>query len=275
MELPLLTECSRIPQSKREIALPHLVDHHQHLSHLVSFLPEYESDTDIHILLGRDAPEILKVRDVINGPPGAPWAQKTVFGWSILGKLCLNAPVSSNSSPRIVHKTDIFATSPDDEKLAWSWEDRKFMDLLEREVHCNEAGNFEFPLPFRSSLNPFMLDNRMTVLNRFRNLQTRFSKDENLRLKYTEFMDMLKSKGHISIARPRVIIFSYYLAHFPVFNPNKPGKVRPVFDAAAKFRGVSLNSTLLQGPDQLNSVGGRAASGLAASFSAWRNSCHN
>ena len=83
MELPLLTECSRIPQSKREIALPHLVDHHQHLSHLVPSLPEYESDTDIHILLGRDAPEILKVRDVINGPPGAPWAQKSVFGWSV------------------------------------------------------------------------------------------------------------------------------------------------------------------------------------------------
>ena len=99
-------------------------------------------------------------------PPSFFVGQNVLFpSWSILGELCLNAPVSSNSSPRIAPKTDIFTTSPDDEKLAWCWEDRKFMDLLEREVHCNEAGNLEFPLPFRSPLNPFMLDNRMTVLD--------------------------------------------------------------------------------------------------------------
>ena len=34
MELPHLTECSHIPQSKSEIALPHLVEKHEHLAHL-------------------------------------------------------------------------------------------------------------------------------------------------------------------------------------------------------------------------------------------------
>ena len=47
-----------------------------------------------------------------------------------------------------------------------------------------------------------------------------------------------------------------YLPHYPVVNANKPGKLRVVFDCAAKYECISLSSKLLQGPDLNNSLVG-------------------
>ena len=49
---------------------------------------------------------------------------------------------------------------------------------------------------------------------------------------------------------------TWYLLHHGVVNPNKPGKVRVVCDAAAQYCGHSLNSKLMSGPDLLNSLFG-------------------
>lgn len=44
---------------------------------------------------------------------------------------------------------------------------------------------------------------------------------------------------------------TWYLPNFPVVNENKPGKVRMVFDAAAKSFGRSLNDFWSTSPDLL------------------------
>jgi hypothetical protein len=46
----------------------------------------------------------------------------------------------------------------------------------------------------------------------------------------------------------------WYLPHFFVTNLNKPGKIRVVFDAAARFRSVSYNDLFLRGPPSILSL---------------------
>ncbi|XP_065092662.1 uncharacterized protein LOC135713465 [Ochlerotatus camptorhynchus] len=61
------------------------------------------------------------------------------------------------------------------------------------------------------------------------------------------------TKAEMEAADPRR---TWYLPVGAVMNPKKPGKVRIIWDAAAKVDGVSLNSALLKGPDQLSSLPG-------------------
>ena len=59
------------------------------------------------------------------------------------------------------------------------------------------------------------------------------------------------SKGLLKRTQP-----PQYLPHHPDVNPKKPGNVRRVCAAGAKFQGSSLNSHLLRGPDLLKNLVG-------------------
>ena len=47
---------------------------------------------------------------------------------------------------------------------------------------------------------------------------------------------------------------NWYLPHHPVDIPNKPGKVRQILNGAPNLHGVSLNQSLLVGPDVLQNL---------------------
>ena len=74
---------------------------------------------------------------------------------------------------------------------------------------------------------------------------------------YFAFMKKLFDKGHAEPVPPQdpmLLKPCWYLPHFGVYNPQKPDKIRVVFDSAAENRGVSLNKLLLSGPDLANSL---------------------
>ena len=77
---------------------------------------------------------------------------------------------------------------------------------------------------------------------------------------YVEFMKKIIDKGHASpVATEEIGEKSksgqvWYLPHFGVYHPKKPGQIRVVFDSSAEYEGVTLNKDLLSGPDSMNSL---------------------
>ena len=98
------------------------------------------------------------------------------------------------------------------------------------------------------------------AVSRFLSTEKKLKKNPELVEKYQNVINDYVTNGHArkmprekaKIATPK----TWCLPHHAVLNPNKPGKVRVVFDAASKFDGVSLNDNLLTGPDLLNNLVG-------------------
>ena len=44
-----------------------------HLQDIADEIPPLDRSAVIHLLIGWEAPELLKIREVRNGPRGAPW----------------------------------------------------------------------------------------------------------------------------------------------------------------------------------------------------------
>ncbi|XP_077863637.1 uncharacterized protein LOC144347855 [Saccoglossus kowalevskii] len=80
--LPVVLENNDLPSDKGEIPTPDVCRAFDHLKPITNKIPEIREDIDIGIelLVGRNCPEILKVRENRNGPVGAPWAQRTHLG---------------------------------------------------------------------------------------------------------------------------------------------------------------------------------------------------
>ena len=64
-QLSNVIECNAIPDSKQEIPSPEVARAHPHLHEIVDKIPEIRGDVDILLLIGRNAPPLQKVHDLI------------------------------------------------------------------------------------------------------------------------------------------------------------------------------------------------------------------
>ena len=108
--LPTLIECGNIPQDKREIPTPEMARRFPHLEEIANEIPPLDETANIHLLIGRDAPELLKVREFRNGPKRTPWAQRLSLGWTIIGQMCLD--LAGGPAHVLVRRTSLLPASP-------------------------------------------------------------------------------------------------------------------------------------------------------------------
>ena len=101
-------------------------------------------------------------------------------------------------------------------------------------------------------------NNRDVAKKRLLQLLKRLRAQPDIFKLYSENIKQYVTKGYakrMSYADARVSgDRSWYLPHHPVFNVNKPGKLRVVFDAASRYKGKSLNDVLHTGPDLVNKL---------------------
>ncbi|XP_062556722.1 uncharacterized protein LOC134221543 [Armigeres subalbatus] len=146
------------------------------------------------------------------------------------------------------------ATSPG--KLLLSVEDERAEALLKSLTRFS-GGRYETGLLWRYA-NVRLPDSRSMALRRHRCLEKRMANDPQLAEVLQQKIDEYVTKGYIRRLSSNEVHQQsndvWFLPIFPVVNANKPGKIRIVWDAAAKVHGTSLNSALLKGPDLLCSL---------------------
>ena len=94
---------------------------------------------------------------------------------------------------------------------------------------------------------------------RLAGVKRRLERNPELKAMYCKEMQLLLNDGYAEIVPETERNQSgcvWYIPHHSVLNPNKPGKVRIVYDCAAFSNGTSHNDNLLKGPDFMNSLMG-------------------
>ncbi|XP_062533302.1 uncharacterized protein LOC134202288 [Armigeres subalbatus] len=202
-----------------------------------------------------------------------PIAVKTRLGWTICGggshnnatnlvhsvfHICACGP----SSDEDLHKMmkEYFAVDSlgvvQPKKRLVSAEEERAQNLLEDRTVL-KGKRYETGLLWRYD-NVRLPDSFPMALRRLQCLKKRMDKDfqlaDALNKKIIDFVKKGYARKVTDEERSKNFPRTWYLPIFPVTNANKPGKIRMVWDAAAVAHGISLNSALLKGPDQLSEL---------------------
>ncbi len=273
--------------NRNHIPSPETARKWPHLSHLANKLPPI-LDCEIGLLIGYDCPRALTPREVIPGPDEGPYAIRTDLGWSLVGitepdgfyhdddttfnhRITTHevqaARVSFNTTAvkakEVINPANVIKMMETDFieqktcKKSLSYDDKRFLHILEEGIHTTNDNHFEMPLPFKID-NPLVPDNKELALRRLDHLHKRLKSDPAYRQEYTAFMNEILNSGYAEEVpkddKPKEGCVSY-IPHHGVYHPKKK-KLRVVFDCSAKWQGVSINDLLLQGPDLINGLVG-------------------
>ena len=138
---------------------------------------------------------------------------------------------------------NVFQKTKRDDRPGLSIEDKRFLELINKEFSRDSSGHWTAPLPFRPK-RPELPNNRDMALKRTKSLQASFRKN-TLKKQLEEIAPPVQEDEEV-----------WYLPVSGVYHPNKKDQIRVVFNSSASYRGLSLNSVLMTGPDMTNNLVG-------------------
>lgn len=129
------------------------------------------------------------------------------------------------------------------------------MQLFETEKVRN--GRYVVAISFKIDRNELPNNNKPTEYRQFL-LRKHLKREPSLAIMYTKAMENMFTIGYADIVEGIALSTNgvWYLPHHAVTLPNKPNKVRVVFDCSAIYQGTSLNKRVSQGPDLSNNMFG-------------------
>lgn len=269
IKLPSVLTQTTLPVSKVNVPCQEDVAKWPYLSSIKL----HELDADVDLLIGTDAPDVLEPWELINSQCGGPYAVRTRVGWVINGPLRIGdseggaiktgCTVVTANRISVEHLENMliqqynhdFNERTYNEQLEMSREDIKFMKIV-KDTTVLKDGHYCIDLPFRAE-DPVLPNNRCIALQRLQSLKKRFEKDIPFKTQYVDFLNNMLEQGHAELIptdeptpnQGKV----WYIPHHGVHHPTK-GKLRVVFDCGCTYKGTSLNSQLLQGPDLTNTL---------------------
>ncbi|XP_045506279.1 uncharacterized protein LOC123702546 [Colias croceus] len=223
------------------------------------------------LLIGSDNWDLIISRKLRTGKRGEPVASLTRLGWVIHG----TTPKTTLSRENVLHTyeddDDCVSNKSLEKLMKKSYEiDALGIKVTQRKSSVDERairifeetarrinGRFEVGLPWRTDKPTLPLNYEM-ARKRLKSIENKMDRCEEFKHAYTAEIQNLINKGYAAPVTNDDLpaTTTWYLPHFAVVNPNKPGKLRVVFDAAARDKGVCLNDELLDGPDLLQSLPG-------------------
>nr|XP_026695432.1 uncharacterized protein LOC104265820 [Ciona intestinalis] len=124
-----------------------------------------------------------------------------------------------------------------------SIDDRKFIDIITRNIEQRSDGHYEMPLPLKSR-EVRLPNNKGLAIKRLSQLKRRFQRCSSYYNDYKIFMkDVIlecAEEATDDIGSEPIAMVNY-VPHTGVYHPKKPGKIRVVFDCSAEYQGTSLN----------------------------------
>lgn len=238
--------------------------------HLVGLPVESYNNVCPRILIGLDHASLGHALKSREGKPFEPIAAKTRLGWVVYGscsrteremnyvnvhtiKVCkyqVESDENLHTAIKNYFALDSLGVTKSERNLL-STEDQRAMDMLGK-LTTRKEGRFESGLLWKYD-DVRLPNSKGMAYRRWLCLDRRMKRDQEFSESVLRKMIEYEEKGYVRKLTESELSanqsLEWYLPVFPVVNPNKPGKVRLVWDAAATAFGISLNLLLLKGPE--------------------------